>query len=619
LARPSRHLRFAIVAALAFGFLVFGQSAPETSNRHPSPDDMVVSADGRRLYVVCSGTDELVAVDPIVKSIAGRVAVGHVPRGVAIAPDGTRLYVTNSWTDTVTEIDAVALKALRTLPAGFEPTGIAADGHGTLYVGNRIGGDISLIDLASGQDAKRLPAGRGASYVAATADGAHVYVTHIYPNPAKWRTEPESEITEVDTGRQAVERRVSLHNVGGVFHVALSRDGRLGIATQMRPKNLVPLAHVEHGWAMGNSLTVFGDDVGGAVQLPLDQIESYFSLPFGVAIAPDKSKAYFSASGTDEIAIVDLRKLVAAAKSADAASLANDLSASAKYVLARIPVGRNPRTVALSPDGGTLYVSNRLDDTVSVVDTARGVVTGTISLGGPATLTAERRGERLFYSSKYAWGGQFGCANCHLDSTFDGLQWDLEPDGFGIDIVDNRQLEEIGGTAPYKWNGGNPDLPTECGPRTERYFFRSQGIRGDDLQDLAQYVTSIPLRPNRYRSPDGELTPAQERGKAIFERTAKKDGTPIPEMNQCFVCHSGPYYTNLQLQDVGTGKPTDRSPKIDVPQLTNVAYSAPYLHDGSARTLEEIWTVFNPNDTHGVSNDLTKDELNDLIEYIKTL
>jgi YVTN family beta-propeller protein len=619
LARTFRRLRLGIAAGMACAFLLFGQSAPETTNRYPSPDDMVVSSDGHRLYVVCSGTDELVAVDPLAKSIAGRVPVGRVPRGVALSADGTRLYVTNSWSDTVTEIDAATLKVLRTLPTGFEPTGIATDGRGTLYVANRIGGDISLIDLASGLDAKRLPAGRGASYVAASADGARVYFSHIYPNPANWRTTPESEITEVDTGRQAVESRVRLHNVGGVFHVAISRDGRLGIAAQMRPKNLVPLAHVEHGWVLGNSLTVFGEDVGGAVQLPLDQIESYFSLPFGVAIARDKSKAYFSASGTDEIAIVDLRKLVAAAKSPDAANLANDLSASAKYVLARIPVGRNPRTVALSPDGGALYVANRLDDTVSVVNTALGVVTGTIALGGPATLTAERRGERLFYSSKYAWNGQFGCANCHLDSTFDGLQWDLEPDGFGIDIVDNRQLEEIGGTAPYKWNGGNPDLPTECGPRTERYFFRSQGFRGDDLQDLAQYVTSIPLRPNRYRLPNGEQTPAQERGQAIFERTTKKDGTPIPEMNQCFVCHSGPYYTNLQLQDVGTGKPTDRSPKIDVPQLTNVAYSAPYLHDGSARTLEEIWTIFNPNDTHGVSNDLTKDELNDLIEYIKTL
>ena len=52
------------------------------------------------------------------------------------------------------------------------------------------------------------------------------------------------------------------------------------------------------------------------------------------------------------------------------------------------------------------------------------------------------------------------------------------------------------------------------------------------------------------------MTPAQERGKAIFERTRKKDGTPIPAANQCAVCHSGPHYTNQQLADVGSGKPT---------------------------------------------------------------
>src|ERR1019366_10282299 len=194
-----------IAALIACAFLLFGQSVPESVNRYPSPDDLVVSPDGKRLYVVCGGTDELVAIDPLAKSIAGRVPVGRLPRGVAIAPDGTRLDVTNSWSDTVTEIDAATLKVLRTLPAGFEPTGIAVDGrHGTLYVANRIGSDVSLIDLASGQDAKRLPAGRGASYVAASADGARMYVSHIYPNPGKWRTEPESEITEVGTERQIV-------------------------------------------------------------------------------------------------------------------------------------------------------------------------------------------------------------------------------------------------------------------------------------------------------------------------------------------------------------------------------------------------------------------------------
>jgi len=260
-----------------------------------------------------------------------------------------------------------------------------------------------------------------------------------------------------------------------------------------------------------------------------------------------------------------------------------------------------------------------MDDTITVVDTAARRAISTIALGRPVKLTPERRGERLFFSARFAFQGHFGCANCHIEATVDELSWDLEPDGFGVDIVENRLLEDIADTAPFKWNGSNPDLDTECGPRTEKYFYRAQSYSKEELGDLVAFVKSIPLRPNRFRRKDGELTAQQERGKAIFERTRAKNGTPIDDANQCFVCHSGPHYTDQQLADVGTGKPTDRSPQVDVPQLTNVALSAPYLHDGSARTLEEIWTVFNPHDRHGVTNDLSKDELNDLIEYLKTL
>ena len=85
-----------------------------------------------------------------------------------------------------------------------------------------------------------------------------------------------------------------------------------------------------------------------------------------------------------------------------------------------------------------------------------------------------RYGEQTFYTARYSFQGQIGCANCHIDSTFDGLTWDLEPDGFGRDIVDNKLLEGIKNTEPYKWNGGNPNIPTECGPRTEKYFWRSE-------------------------------------------------------------------------------------------------------------------------------------------------
>jgi YVTN family beta-propeller protein len=588
--------------------------------RYRSPDDLVLSPDGERLFVVCSGSGEVVAIDTATRTIVGRVAVGKVPRGIAMAPGGKRFYVTNSWSDTVSEVDAASLQVLRTLPAGFEPTGVTVDAaRNVLYVANRLSDDISMIDLAAGADVERFVAGRGASYVAASPDGARIYVSHIYPRIGKFRAPPKSEITEIDARRKVVADRLALNNAAGVFHIALSPDGRIGIAGELRPKNLVPLAHVEHGWVFGNSLAVFGDGIEGVVQLPLDQIDTFSSLPFGVAISPDQTRAYVSASGSNEILILDFAKLVAAARSPKAARLANDLSASALYVVARVGVGHNPRSIQVSPDGKVLYVANRLDDTISIVDTARAAVTATIPLGDPIPFTPERRGERLFYSSMYSFGHQFGCANCHLDSTFDGLSWDLEPDGFGIDIVDNRALEEIKDTAPYKWNGSNPDLQTECGPRTERFFFRSEGFRGADLEDLVKYIQSIPLRPNRHRLPGGELTPAQERGQAIFTRTVKKDGTPIPEILQCAVCHSGKYHTSNVSMDVGTGKPSDRSPLVDIPQLTNVVNSAPYLHDGSARTLEEIWTVFNPHDQHGVTNDLTKDELNDLIEYLKTL
>jgi YVTN family beta-propeller protein len=613
----------AMAVAVVFGFLAFTLSAKARSEpdeaRYLNPREMVLSPNGSWLYVMCEASDEVRVVETSSGKILRVVAVGHVPRGISLSPNGQQLFVANSWDDTVSVIDTSSLRVVRTLATGFEPNSVIVDRDGkTLYVANRLSSDISVIDLQSGQETKRLLAGRGASYLALSPDGKHLYCTHVYPHLGAHRTPPESEVTVIDTERQQVVDRKALHNVAGVFHIAISSDGKLGVAPQLRPKNLVPLAHVEHGWAFGDSLTLFGDDVGGVVQVPIDELDRYFAMPYSAVITPDKTKLYVSSSGSESITVISIPKMISYVKAANG-PIANDLSASGNYVIARVPVGRNPKGLLLSGDGKRLYVANRLDDSISVIDTSNDVVVSLIGLGGKPDMTSLRRGERIFYTARFAFQGQFSCANCHIDATFDGLQWDLEPDGFGVDIVDNRSIEDLSGTEPFKWNGGNPNMATECGPRTEKYFYRSQSYNSAELADLVTYVMALPLRPNRYRLPAGELTPAQERGKAIFERTANKFGKAIPESNQCAYCHSGPKYTNQKLANVGTGKKTDRSPMIDVPQLTNVAYSAPYLHDGSARSLEEIWTIFNPGDTHGFTNDLTKDELNDLIEYLRTL
>ena len=64
---------------------------------------------------------------------------------------------------------------------------------------------------------------------------------------------------------------------------------------------------------------------------------------------------------------------------------------------------------------------------------------------------------------------------------------------------------------------------------------------------------------------------------------------------------------------------TDTRFEFDSAHLNNIFESAPYLHDGRAPTLEEIWTVHNPDDRHGISSDWTKQQLNDLVEYLKVL
>ena len=607
------------VALLAIAARSAPQQLSIVKERYLSPIEMAFSPDGRVLYVVCQDSDEVRVVDAPSSKVIATIPVGHVPRGIAFSADGSRLYITNAWSDTVSVIDTSRREVVQTLPTGFEPSGVVVDHAGeTLYVANRLSNDISVIDLKTGQEIKRLLAGRGASYLASSPDGKWIYCTHIYPNAGAFRTPPNSEITVIDAESQTVIERKALRNVAGVFHVAISADGKLGVAAQLRPKNLIPLAHVEHGWVFGDSLTLFGEDVGGLVQVPLDELDRYYALPWGIAITPDKSKVFLTTAGSQSVTVIDVLHLLATVRSRRQ-PFANDLSASAEYVSARIPVGHNPRGVVLSPDGKRLYVANRLDDDIAVIDTTSNKVVSTIDLGGPRKVDALRRGERLFYTADFAFQGQFGCSNCHLDATIDGLQWDLEPDGFGKDIVDNRSLENLAGTEPFKWNGGNPDMPTECGPRTEKFFFRSQSFNQQQLTDLVTFVYSLPYRPNRYRSSSAGLTSAQERGKALFERTKSKSGVPIPDTNQCTYCHSGPKFTSQKQVDVGSGKLTDRSLIVDVPQLPNVAFSSPYLHDGSARSLEEIWTVFNPKDTHGVSNDLTKDELNDLIEYLKTL
>ncbi len=76
-----------------------------------------------------------------------------------------------------------------------------------------------------------------------------------------------------------------------------------------------------------------------------------------------------------------------------------------------------------------------------------------------------------------------------------------------------------------------------------------------------------------------EPTAAQQRGALVFQKAA------------CGSCHSGKWFTNDAIVDVGTLTPTDNgvvtTQGLNVPSLRGLARTAPYLHDGSAETLHD--------------------------------
>ncbi len=620
--------------------LVAAEEKVAAEPEYLNPVDLALSSDGRRLYVVCSGDDTLREIEPSSPTgptaptapsarVAREVKVGHRPRNVALSPDGKTLYISNEWSDTISEIDAATFTVRRTLPAGWGPGGLTTDRAGkTLYVANGIGNDISVFDLKRGVETKRLATERYPHLVVLSKDGRFVYVSNILPHLSPYDQPPVSELTAIDTRTQTVAERIIVPGVIELRQVAEapSRLGGYLLVPFMRPKNLNPLVRVEQGGMLTHGMAVVQPagrvthNGSRVAEVLLDDIDYYYAGTYGVAFTPDGSVALVTSSEARVVSLIDTARLQKRLRQVPAAELANRLDSAQTFVLRRLPTGDDPRAIVVSPDGRYAYIANRLDDSLTVVDVPRQRIASTVDLGGPKVVTPLRHGEKLFHDASYCFQGQFACATCHPEKHLDGLAWNLETPKLGRDRVANRTLRGIAETAPYKWNGRNPDLETQCGWRIAKFLFRSEGFSTPQLEDLVAFLKSIPLAPNRHLTPDGQLTETQERGHQIFYRTTTNDGKEIPIGNRCDTCHpANSHYTAKASFDVGTAAKFDTAGLFDTPQLDRVYQDAPYLHNGEALTLEEIWTVFNDKDTHGVTSDMSKNQLNDLIEFLKTL
>ena len=407
-----------------------------------------------------------------------------------------------------------------------------------------------MLDLATGTELKRLAALRSPHYMQLSRDGRRIYVSNLLPHLVGPDESPISELTVIGTQHQAVVERILIPGVLELRHIAEAPSAQGGylLVPFMRPKNLNPLIQVANGWIVTHGVAVIRpakllDEAAAhsvVTQILLDDIDHYYAGTDGAAFTPDGRYALVTHSEAATVSVIDTMRLKQRLRTVSATELPNRLDTAREIVVHRLPTQSNPTDVVVAPDGRSAYVVNRLDDSLTVLDIPHFQTFSRIDLGGPKEISVFRQGQQLFHNAKFCFQSQFACASCHPDDHIDGVAWNLETPQLGRDRVANRTLRGIAETAPYKWNGHNPDLETQCGPRIAKFLFHSEGFNARQLEDLVAFIKSIPLPPNRHLARDGQLTASQDAVATSFQKN-------------CDTCHPpATHYTSKTSSDVGT-------------------------------------------------------------------
>jgi DNA-binding beta-propeller fold protein YncE/mono/diheme cytochrome c family protein len=579
-------------------------TAARASQPYPSPLAVVVDPKGETAFVALHGTNAVAVVDLKAGKVLKEIAVDAGPYDLAATAD--TVYVSCSRGDSLVLIDRAKWTVRTKIAVGQDPRGIAVDeGYKSIFVACHDGKFLQWFDLA-GKPLRAAALQGFPDRIAAVSGGGTAAA--LEQDGSEWR---QPTAIQADEGLIVTMRWMDqTSNARAIAAFANSNP----VVVHQRPRNHLPATQIAQGWVFVNSLTRSFSLYEFRPSITLDEPQRGFADPSDVV--GDAKRLYIASAGTDQVLFIDSRKLAdytnkrveALNGPANDPALAgyrnlqlpDDLTATRHFALARIPVGANPRRLGLSGDGKTLVVSNHLGDSLTVIDTDKLRVVRTISLGGPKH-DAARRGEILFNSAKLTFSQQFTCASCHPNGGSDGLNWDLPRDGVG-NFVQTRSLLGVRHTAPYGWHGTSKTLADRVRGTLETLHQYKPSAA--EVDAIAAYLET--LEPPR-------LLPVQDkkavaRGKALFEGKA-----------QCNKCHRREMLDDELTHDIGTRAEGDLKAAFDTPPLHGVARTAPYLHDGRAATLTEVFSKHNPAQRHGAAHTLTAEEMADLVEYLKSL
>ncbi len=285
----------------------------------------------------------------------------------------------------------------------------------------------------------------------------------------------------------------------------------------------------------------------------------------------------------------------------------------------------------------------------------------------PVTEAGFELGKKIFYDGKLSRDGTISCAECHAQSyAFTHHGHTLS---HGIDNrIGTRNAPPIQNTAfmrSFFWDGGvfdldlfpiapitNPvEMDEELGNVLKKlradpaYTARFKEAYGSEeitterfLKALSQFMNALISDNSKYdkyirKETGGEMSADELEGLALFKQ-------------KCSSCHQEPLFSDEKFHNNGldisfrdidygryniTGERQDRY-TFKTPSLRNIAFTAPYMHDGRFNTLEDVLNHYQNDMSYSLNLDpvffygdnkrgieMTDDEKSKIILFLKTL
>jgi DNA-binding beta-propeller fold protein YncE len=570
----------------------------EVSDR--SPVDLVLSADETWLVTANQTSHSLSLVRVADGAVVQELSVGQRPTALALLPEGRGVAVTCRDSNEVVLVEAglQRLRVTATIQVGGQPWGLACDAAGgRAYVALAGQGQVAVLDLAAGTVLKRIEVGPWPRYLSLSPDGTRLAVG----------ISGDRGVAVVDTQTHEllyVERFAGL-NVG---QMQISADGRhVYFPWMVYRRNPITAANIRLGWVLASRIArVRMDGPARREAFSLDPSGQAIADPHGLALTHDESRILVTASGTQELVVFRAAGLPWKDYGSTDHIERQLLADQDRFF--RIPLGGRPMGLRLSSDDRRVYVANYLENCVQIVDLAERRVTRELPLGGPAQPSLARRGEAIFHDGRRSLDQWYSCHSCHYEGGTNNVAMDTLNDGTPMTFKTVLPLYHVTETAPWTWHGWQNDLTAAMNKSlTDTMLGPPPGP--EDAAALIAYLRTLQPPPNPYRRPDGSLSAVAERGRAVFQS----------EQAGCAACHSGPYLTDGHIHDMGTGGKDDHYAGYNTPSLRGVYRKVQLLHDGRCTSLDELLRgPHNPQRVTGLG-ELTDQQREELIAYLKSL